>query len=96
MCYSVCINNIEGTTMQNTKYDNAVAAAITKFANTIANCAHDSVAEKNDYAIHDSIDSIQFLYNNYAKYDNANSLANAALSSTLDTAVRENIYAQLV
>jgi len=82
--------------MQNTKYTNAVTAAITSFANTIANCAHDSVVEKNDYAIADSVDSIQFLYDNYTKFDNVNCLANAALSSSLDTVVRENIHAQLV
>ena len=78
--------------MQNTTYENAVIAAITQFANTIANVAHDSVVENNDYAIHDSIDSIQFLYDNFTKYDNVDCLANAALSSTLDTVVRENIY----
>ena len=82
--------------MQNTQYTNAVTAAIESFARTIANCAHDSVAENNDYAIHDSLDSIQFLYNNYTKYDNVTCLANAALDSTLDTVVRENIHAQLV
>ena len=80
----------------NTQYTNAVTAAIESFARTIANCAHDSVAENNDYAIHDSIDSIQFLYDNYTKYDNVTCLANAALDSTLDTVVRENIHAQLV
>ena len=80
----------------NTQYTNAVSAAIQSFARTIANCAHDSVVENNDYAIHDSVDSIQFLYDNYTKYDNVNCLANAALSSNLDTAVRENIHAQLV
>jgi len=80
----------------NTQYTNAVAAAIQSFARTIANCAHDSVVENNDYAIHDSVDSIQFLYDNYTKYDNVNCLANAALCSTLDTVVRENIHAQLV
>ena len=78
--------------MQNTTYENAVITAITQFANTIANVAHDSVVENNDYAIHDSIDSIQFLYDNFTKYDNVDCLANAALSSTLDTVVRENIY----
>ena len=82
--------------MQNTQYVNAVTAAITSFANTIANCAHDSVAEANDYAIHDSLDSIQFLYNNYTQHTSVQSLASAALNSTLDTAVRENIYAKLV
>lgn len=80
----------------NTQYTNAVTAAIESFARTIANCAHDSVVENNDYAIHDSVDSIQFLYDNYTKYDNVNCLANAALSSSLDTVVRENIHAQLV
>ena len=80
----------------NTQYTNAVTAAIESFANTIANCAHDSVAEANDYAITDSIDSIQFLYSNYTKYNCVNSLANAALDSNLDTLVRENIHAQLV
>lgn len=80
----------------NTQYTNAVTAAIESFARTIANCAHDSVVENNDYAIHDSLDSIQFLYDNYTKYDNVNCLANAALSSSLDTVVRENIHAQLV
>mgnify|MGYP000671454846 FL=1 len=82
--------------MQNTQYTNAVTAAIESFARTIANCAHDSVVENADYAIHDSIDSIQFLYDNYTKYDNVTCLANAALSSNLDTLVRENIHAQLV
>ena len=80
----------------NTQYTNAVTAAIESFARTIANCAHDSVVENNDYAIHDSVDSIQFLYDNYTKYDNVNCLANAALDSSLDTVVRENIHAQLV
>ena len=81
--------------MQNTQYVNAVTAAITSFANTIANCAHDSVAENNDYAIHDSVASIQFLYNNYTQHTSVQSLASAALNSNLDTAVRENINAQL-
>ena len=81
--------------MQNTQYTNAVTAAIESFARTIANCAHDSVAENNDYAIHDSLDSIQFLYNNYTQHTSVQSLASAALNSTLDTAVRENIHAQL-
>ena len=82
--------------MQNTTYENAVITAITQFANTIANVAHDSVVENNDYAIHDSIDSIQFLYDNFTKYDNVDCLANAALCCTLDTVVREDIHASLV
>ena len=80
----------------NTQYTNAGAAAIQSFARTIANCAHDIVVENNDYAIHDSGDSIQQFYENYTKYDNVNCLANAALCSNLDTLVRENIHAQLV
>ena len=80
----------------NTQYNTAVIAAIQSFASTIANCAHDSVVEQNDYAIHDSLDSINFLFSNYTKYDNVNCLANAALNSALDTVVRENIHAQLV
>jgi len=75
-----------------TQYKNAVTAAIENLAATIKNCAHDSVVENNDYAIHDSIDSINFLFSNYTKYDSVAALANAALSSTLDTVVRENIY----
>ena len=82
--------------MQNTAYQNAVIASITQFANTIANVAHDSVVENNDYAIHDSVDSIQFLYDNFTKYDNVTCLANAALSCTLDTVVREDIFSSLV
>jgi hypothetical protein len=80
--------------MQNTYY-NTVIAAIENFANSIANCAHDSVVENNDYAITDSVDSINFLFSNYTKYDSVQALANAALDSTLDTVVRENIYTQL-
>ena len=80
--------------MQNTYY-NTVIAAIENFANSIANCAHDSVVENNDYAITDSVDSINFLFSNYTKYDSVQALANAALDSTLDTVVRESIHAQL-
>ena len=82
--------------MQNTQYENAVIAAIEYFATSIANCAHDSVVERSDYAITDSVDSINFLFSNYKKYDSVQALANAALDSTLDTVVRENIHAQFV
>ena len=78
-----------------TTYENAVVAAIEYFATSINGCAHDSVAEKNDYGIFDSVDCIQWLMYNYTKYDNAQALASAALASSLDTAVRENIHAQL-
>ena len=81
--------------MQNTQYENAVIAAIEYFANSIANCAHDSVVENSNYAITDSVDCINFLFSNYKNYDSVQALANAALNSKLDTLVRENIHAQL-
>ena len=81
--------------MQNTQYENAVTATIENFANTIAEAAHDSVAENNDYGIYDSVQAIDFIMRNYANYNCVNSLAAAALRSTLDTAVRENIHARL-
>ena len=81
--------------MQNTNYQNVVIATMQNLAALVSNAAHDSVVEKNDYAIADSVDSINFLYSNYTKYDNVNCLANAALSSNLDTVVRENIHARL-
>ena len=81
--------------MQNTKYENTVIAAIENFANTIANAAHDSVVENNDYGLHDSIDSIHFIMQNYMQHTSVQSLASAALNSNLDTVVRENIHAQL-
>jgi len=80
--------------MQNTYY-NTVIAAIQNFANAIANAAHDSVAEKNDYSVTDNANSINFIMQNYMQHTNVNSLANAALASNLDTVVRENIHAQL-
>ena len=81
--------------MQNTQYVNAVTAAIEKFAATIADCAHDSVAENNDYGLHDSLDSIKFIMQNYMQHSSVDSLAAAALDSTLDTAVREEVYLAL-
>ena len=81
--------------MQNTQYVNTVTAAIENFAAIIKNCAYDSVVENVDYAIQDSVASIQFLYKNYTQHTSVQSLASAALNSNLDTAVRENIHAQL-
>ncbi len=75
-----------------TTYENAVTKAIEYFANTIAQGAHDSVAEQSDYGIYDSVDSIDFLFSNYAKFDSVQALASAALNSGLDTAVRESIH----
>ena len=81
--------------MQNTTYTNTVIATIENLAAQIKAAAHDSVAEANDYSVTDNADSINFIMQNYAQHTNAASLANAALSSTLDTVVRENIHAQL-
>ncbi len=79
----------------NTQYTNAVTAAIESFARTIANSAQDSVAERSDYGIYDSVDSINFIMQNYTQFDNVQAFANFALDSTLDTVVRENIYCAL-
>ena len=79
----------------NTQYTNAVTAAIESFANTIANCAHDSVVEKNDYSITDNVQALRFVYANYTQHTSVASLAAAALNSKMDTAVRENVHAQL-
>ena len=81
--------------MQNTQYENAVIAAIENFASTIAGAAHDSVVENSDYGLHDSVDSIHFIMQNYQQHTSAASLASAALNSALDTVVRENIYCTL-
>ena len=35
-------------------YNNTVAAAIQHYATQIANCAHDSINENNDYCIADN------------------------------------------
>ena len=82
--------------MQNTQYLNTVTTAIEYFAATIKDCAHDSVVENSDYAISDSVDSINFIMQNYMQHSSVDSLAAAALDSTLDTAVRENIYVKLM
>lgn len=81
--------------MQNTQYENTVIAAIENFASTIAECAHDSVVENADYSIYDSVQAIDFIMRNYTQHSTAASLGSAALDSTLDTAVRENIYCVL-
>tara|TARA_Y100000389_G_scaffold129994_1_gene127417 strand:+ start:262 stop:513 length:252 start_codon:yes stop_codon:yes gene_type:complete len=82
--------------MQIKNYAVDVAEAIESFADCIKNCVQDSIAENADYAVQDSLDSIDFLFSNYAQHTSAESLASAALDSTLDTVVRENIYASLV
>ena len=75
-----------------TTYERAVTTAIEYFANTIAEGAHDSVAEQSDYGIYDSVDSINFIMQNYTQFDNVQAFANFALDSALDTVVRENIH----
>jgi Ribonuclease G/E len=72
-----------------------VIATIENFAALIQNAAHDSVVEKNDYSIIDNVQALQYVYANYAQHTSIASLAAAALNSNLDTAVRENIHAQL-
>jgi hypothetical protein len=81
--------------MQNTKYENTVIAAIENLAAQIKAAAHDSVVEKNDYSIIDNVQALQYVYENYAQHTSVASLASAALASSLDTVVRENIHAQL-
>ncbi len=78
------------------KYAADVTEAIESFADCIKNCVADSIIERTDYAVQDSLDSIEFLFSNYAQHTSAESLASAALNSALDTVVRENIYASLV
>lgn len=81
--------------MQNTKYENVVIATIENLAALVSNAAHDSVVEKSDYSIVDNVQAIQYVYANYTHHTSVASLANAALSSNMDTVVRESIHAQL-
>ena len=77
-------------------YTNAVATVIAYYAKSIANAAYDSVAEANDYSITDNCDKIQYLLQESAEHTTVQSLAVAALNSTLDTVVRECMYTQLL
>jgi hypothetical protein len=81
--------------MQNLQYTTAVAQVIESYATTIKNAAYDSVAEANDYSITDNCDKIQYLLQESAQHTTVDSLAVAALNSTLDTVVRECMYTQL-
>jgi hypothetical protein len=84
--------------MQNTQqtiYAEVVASAIASYAEAITHAAHDSVAENNDYGILDNCDKIQYLLAESANYTTVDSLAVAALNSTLDTVVRECMYTML-
>jgi hypothetical protein len=81
--------------MQNTNYQNVVIATMQNLAALVSNAAHDSIVEKNDYSITDNVQALQYVFANYTQHTSAASLAAAALNSNLDTAVRENIHAQL-
>ena len=81
--------------MQNTKYENVVIATIENLAALVSSAAHDSIVEKNDYSITDNVQALRFVYANYTQHTSVASLAAAALNSKLDTAVRENVHAQL-
>ena len=83
------------STMQNT-YTQTVIATIENFAAAISNAAHDSVVEKNDYSIDDNMQALNFVYENFAAHTSVASLASAALNSSLDTVVRENLYNILI
>jgi hypothetical protein len=81
--------------MQNTKYENTVIATIENLAALVSGAAHDSVVENSDYSIQDNVQALQFVYANYTLHDSVDSLASAALASTMDTVVRETVHAQL-
>ena len=81
--------------MQNTNYQNVVIATMQNLAALVSTAAHDSIVEKNDYSITDNVQALQYVFANYTQHTSAASLAAAALNSNLDTAVRENIHAQL-
>ena len=81
--------------MQNTNYQNVVIATMQNLAALVSNAVHDSIVEKNDYSITDNVQALQYVFANYTQHTSAASLAAAALASNLDTAVRENVHAQL-
>ena len=77
-------------------YNNTVAAAIQYYATQIANCAHDSINENNDYCIADNCAKMEFLFLNSTSYTTIPQLASACLNSNMDTAVRECMYNALL
>ena len=81
--------------MQNTKYENVVIATIENLAALVNSAAHDSVVEKNNYNVIENVQALSYVFANYTQHTSAASLASAALASNLDTAVRENVHAQL-
>ena len=84
--------------MQNTQqtvYAEVVASSIASYAEAITHAAQDSVAENNDYCILDNCYKMQYLYDNYTKFNNATDFAAYCLNSAADTAVRECMYNML-
>jgi Ribonuclease G/E len=81
--------------MQNTKYENVVIATMQNLAALVSSAAHDSVVEKNNYNVIENVQALSYVFANYTQHTSIASLAAAALNSNLDTAVRENIHAQL-
>ena len=81
--------------MQNTKYENVVIATMQNLAALVSSAAHDSVVEKNNYNVIENVQALSYVFANYTQHTSAASLASAALASNLDTAVRENVHAQL-
>jgi len=70
-------------------YQNSVRYAIKTFSQNMLDCASEVDAETE---IADNLESIDFLICNADNFDSVSELADAALASTLDTVVRENIY----
>ena len=70
-------------------YQNSCRYAIETFSQNMLDCAHEYDAEAE---IADNLESIDFVIRNCENFDSVSELADAALASTLDTVVRENIY----
>ena len=70
-------------------YQNSVRYAVETFSQNMIDCAHEYDAETE---IADNLESIDFVIRNAENFDSVSELADAALASTLDTVVRENIY----
>ena len=82
-------------TTQQTIYAEVVASAIASYAEAITHAAQDSVAENNDYGILDNCYKMQYLYDNFTKFNNATDFAAYCLQDAADTAVRECMYNML-
>ena len=82
-------------TQQEKIYAEVVASAIASYAEAITHAAQDSVAEQNDYCILDNCYKMQYLYDNFTKFNNATDFAAYCLQDAADTAVRECMYNML-